>query len=51
LIPGQWYHIKTYNLDHKAFIGHGLKGDEKISEMLALFKDQCNLLQSLPAKE
>ncbi len=51
LIPGQWYHIKTYNLDHKAFIGHGLKGDEKISEMLALFKDQCNMLQSLPAKE
>ncbi len=51
LIPGQWYHIKTYNLDHKAFIGHGLKGDEKINEMLALFKDQCNLLQSLPAKE
>jgi triacylglycerol lipase len=51
LIPGQWYHIKTYNLDHKAFIGHGLKDDEKINEMLALFKDQCNLLQSLPAKE
>ena len=51
LIPGQWYHIKTYNLDHKAFIGHGLKGDEKIKEMLALFKDQCNRLQSLPAKE
>ena len=51
LIPGQWYHIKTYNLDHKAFIGHSLKGDEKINEMLALFKDQCNLLQSLPAKE
>ena len=51
LIPGQWYHIKTYNLDHKAFIGHGLKGDEKINEMLALFKDQCNLLQSLPAKD
>ena len=51
LIPGQWYHIKTYNLDHKAFIGHSLKGDEKINEMLALFKDQCNLLQSLPAKD
>ena len=51
LIPGQWYHIKTYNLDHKAFIGHGLKDDEKINEMLALFKDQCNLLQSLPAKD
>ena len=51
LIPGQWYHIKTYNLDHKAFIGHGLKDDEKINEMLTLFKDQCNLLQSLPAKE
>ena len=51
LIPGQWYHIKTYNLDHKAFIGHGLKDDEKINEMLTLFKDQCNLLQSLPAKD
>ena len=51
LIPGQWYHIKTYNLDHKAFIGHGLKDDEKINEMLALFKDQCNLLQSLPEKD
>ena len=28
-----------------------LKGDEKINEMLALFKDQCNMLQSLPEKE
>ena len=51
LIPGQWYHIKTYNLDHKALIGHGLKDDEKIEDILELFKNHCSLLQSLPLKE
>ena len=51
LIPGQWYHIKTIDMDHKAPIGHGLYDENDIQEMLKLFADHCNLLWSLPEKE
>ena len=48
LIPGQWYHIKTINLDHKSPLGHGLEVEEDIKEMLELLDRHCRLLSSLP---
>jgi hypothetical protein len=49
LIPGQWYHIKTINMDHKAPLGHGLNGENDIQEMLKLLNGHCKLLWSLPS--
>jgi triacylglycerol lipase len=51
LIPGQWYHIKTINMDHKAPLGHGLNDELAIQKMLKLLDDHCNVLWSLPPKE
>ena len=51
LIPGQWYHIKTINMDHKVPLGHGLNDELAIQEMLKLLEDHCNVLWSLPPKE
>lgn len=50
LIPGQWYHIKTLNMDHKAPLGHGLDEND-IQAMIELLDDHCILLWSLPAQE
>ncbi len=47
LIPGQWYHIRSVNLDHKMLLGHGLN-DKQMNTIFALFSDHCELLQSLP---
>lgn len=47
LIPGQWYHIQTVHMDHKTFVGHGLK-DEELNSILTIFSTHCSLLWSLP---
>ncbi len=47
LIPGQWYHMRTYFVDHKILIGHGAS-DEQVMEMNTLFDDHVMLLLSLP---
>jgi len=47
LIPGQWYRMQTVHIDHRAFVGHGLK-DEKLNSILTIFSTHCSLLWSLP---
>jgi triacylglycerol lipase len=48
LIPGQWYHMKIINMDHKTPLGHGLEDEKDIQSMLELFDEHCRLLSSLP---
>jgi len=50
LIPGQWYHIKTYFVDHRILIGHGAN-DVQSANMITLFEDHAKLLWSIPASE
>lgn len=50
LIPGQWYHIKSFNMDHKILLGHG-SDEEQLKTTLSMLKNHCELLHSLPVFE
>ncbi|MFQ6678392.1 MAG: esterase/lipase family protein [Fidelibacterota bacterium] len=46
LIPGQWYRMKTFHMDHKTLMGHGLE-EKDLNSILKLLSDHCALLWSL----
>jgi len=50
LIPGQWYYIKTPNMDHWSVIGHDFNSTDRISRGKTLIIDHVSRLNALPSK-